>query len=171
MTFEQELYRMRCDRILAKGDAYKERFEQRWAPTCKVKAPKSAAALEKLIVEYIQLKGFEAHKVEVKGTAIDNTKQVTDVLGRRKTIGSVQYIPSGAKKGQADVASTIYGLAVHWEIKFSKSDRQSKDQKLFEQQVKAAGGYYFIVRDTAMFLEKWYRLMDDPRVTLLASME
>jgi hypothetical protein len=137
--------------------------------TLRPKTPKSAAQLERLIVDYINLSGFEAHKTEVKGTFAPTAgpKRIDPKTGKVTNQGT--FIPSGAKKGQADVTSTIYGQRVEWEVKFSKSDRQSVDQKKYEQQIKLAGGFYFIVRTPEDFLQKWTELMDHDRIKLLAS--
>ena len=134
-----------------------------------VKKPTSAAQLEKLIVEFINFSGHQAHKTEVKGTFVPSVgkKLINPMTGEVKNKG--QYIPSGARKGQADVTSTIYGLRVEWEVKFSKGDRQSVHQKKYEDDIVGAGGFYFIVRDVDDFYNKWLKLMDHDKIKLLAS--
>jgi len=96
------------------------------------------------------------------GRPIDNRKQVTDVIGRTKTIGSMTWGKSTATKGSADVHSeinvTINGqkipIAVKWEIKIGR-DRQSNDQKKYESKV----GNYFIIKSFDDFYSKYLEFM------------
>lgn len=164
---------------------YKLRFEKRAKekPNChkratafdmflEVKTPRSAAQFEGLIVEYVNVHDYcEAHKVEVKGTFRKGTKVVADVLGRKKQIGSDMYTKTTAKKGQADVSATIFGLRYEFEVKFSKSDKQRKEQKEFEDDVKKAGGEYFIVRDLDQFAKIFEEILNSDKVKVMREMQ
>jgi len=81
---------------------------------------------------------------------LDNRKTYTDVIGRTKTIGSTKYIPTSGTKGSADISATINGRSVKIEVKW-KADRQSKDQKAYQEQVERAGGVYYIAKDFDSF--------------------
>jgi len=128
---------------------------------------KSAPGVEKNIVEYIQLLGFQAEKINTTGRFLKGSKKVTDVIGRQRMIGSDKYIKGTGTKGSADISSVIHGLSVKIEVKFGK-DRQSKVQKEYEQAVKKAGGFYIIIHDENDFLIKFNELLDHPTIKLLS---
>jgi hypothetical protein len=85
---------------------------------------------------------------------VDGRKQVTDVIGRTKTIGTAKYIPTTGTKGSADISATINGKSVKIEVKIGK-DRQSQDQIQYQQRTEQAGGIYLIAKDFQGFYE-WY---------------
>ena len=70
----------------------------------------------------------------------------------RKVAG--KFVKSAMTKGTADISATIKGLSVKIEVKIGK-DRQSPEQKKYEQDIINAGGYYFIAKDFNLFYE-WY---------------
>jgi len=119
---------------------------------------KTANGLTRCVIEFLMLSGHFAERVNTMGTARDNRKVVTDVLGRKKTIGSIVWTKTNAVKGSADVHSEInvningqkIPIAVKWEIKIGR-DRQSKDQKNYESQV----GNYFIIKTFDDFYQKY----------------
>lgn len=120
----------------------------------------SANSLTKCVIKLIQLTGGQAERISVQGQFVDNRKVVTDVLGFKKTIGSTEYRKSSMTKGSADISASIkpkgynYAASVKIEIKWAK-DRQSIDQKKYEQQIDLAGGVYIIVRTFEEFFN-WY---------------
>jgi len=132
-----------------------------------VKAPKSAAQMEKLIVEFLKLKGHHAQKVTTTGVYRDNRKVVTDAVGFQRTIGSGTWTSGTSTKGAADIQSVIHGISFSIEVKFSKGDRQRPEQKKFEADVKRAGGQYHIVRDLDEFLELYDKIMESDQVKLM----
>jgi hypothetical protein len=88
---------------------------------------------------------------------IDKRKNVTDVVGRTKTIGSMTYIPTSGQRGSADISATIAGVSLKVEVKIGK-DRQSTYQKVYQQQIERSGGVYIIVRSMEDFLNYWDNL-------------
>lgn len=110
------------------------------------------------IQKFCQLKGHAVYIIENRGQRKDNRKVVTDYLGFKKTIGSVEWIGSGMKKGIADLMGGINGKSVSIEVKrkYKKGkDKQSKEQIKIQQQVEADGGVYVIVESFDHFYE-WY---------------
>jgi len=99
------------------------------------------------------LNGGQAERINSTGRYLDKTKTFEDVTGKVRTIGSGQWIPTSGVKGTADVSATIRGRSVKIEVKMK--DKQSDDQKRYQQAVEAAGGVYLIVRSFTEFLE-WY---------------
>ena len=129
----------------------------RFAPSY---SDKTANGLTKCIVSCLKLSGWQAERINTMGRPIDNTRVVTDCIGRKKRIGSVQWIPSGSTPGSADISATVAGRSVKIEVKIG-ADRQSEKQKEYQRKVEAAGGIYIIVRTFDEFLEWYDRFMEE----------
>jgi hypothetical protein len=114
----------------------------------------TANGLTKCILDYLQLCNHQAERINTMGRPIDNRKQVTDVLGRTKTIGTMTWGKSTATKGSADISATILGRSVKIEVKIGR-DRQSDDQKIYQESIERSGGQYWIVKNFADFHEKY----------------
>jgi hypothetical protein len=119
---------------------------------------KTANGLTKCIIDYIKFSGGYAERISVTGRYIDNSKVVEDVIGRKRKIGSGQYIPSSMQKGSADISAVVKSKTVKIEVKIGK-DSQSEDQKKYQSDIERAGGYYIIVRDFADFLTQYESLI------------
>lgn len=115
---------------------------------------RGANALTKCVIDWINFSGGQAERISTTGRPIDNTKIVTDVIGRQRTVGSVEWIKGTGTKGSADISATINGISVKIEIKYGK-DRQSDDQEKYEKAIEKAGGVYLIVRNFDDFVS-WY---------------
>jgi hypothetical protein len=168
MIFKEELERLRTEVLLKRfPDNDAEWCNKFWyASSIKYDKGRSAPKVEKNIVEYLQLLGHQAEKISVTGRSIDNTKKVKDVIGRERMIGSRTYIPSTSTKGSADISATVYGLALKIEVKVGK-DRQSANQKKYEQNINQAGGVYMIAHHEQDFLDKFNEFLLLPQVQLL----
>ena len=88
------------------------------------------------------------------GRMIDKTQRVTDILGRERTIGSMQYIKGTTTNGTADISSIIKGKSVKIEIKIGK-DIQSQAQKQYQKAVEQAGGIYLTTKSFDEFIEQY----------------
>lgn len=113
----------------------------------------SANALTKCVIDFLTYSGFQAERINTMGKRIDNRKQVETVAGKRE-IGSVSWIKGTGTRGSADISAVIKGRAVKIEIKYGK-DRQSTDQKIYQQTIENAGGVYVIVKDFDGFID-WF---------------
>jgi hypothetical protein len=124
-----------------------------------VKIPSDATAngLTRLIIDWVNMSGYHAERINTMGRVIDKRKNVTDVVGRTKTIGSMTYIPTSGQRGSADISATIAGVSLKVEVKIGK-DRQSTYQKVYQQQIERSGGVYIIVRSMEDFLNYWDNL-------------
>jgi hypothetical protein len=120
---------------------------------------KTANGLTKCIIDYLTLLGWQAERINTMGRVIDNRKTITDVLGKRKTIGSTNYIPTTGTKGSADISSTIYGRSVKIEVKMK--DTQSKHQKQYQEMIEKSGGQYWLVRSFDEFYERLNKFTSD----------
>lgn len=113
---------------------------------------------KKRIEAFLNATGNYGAIIENRGQRLDNRKTVTDVIGRQKVIGSVEFIGSGMRKGIADIKATIKGRAIDIELKRvykNGKDRQSDDQKKEQQRIENAGGQYWIVKDFQDFYDKY----------------
>lgn len=110
----------------------------------------STNGLTKCVIDFLNYSGHQAERISTTGRWI---------VEKNNPKGGY-YIPGTGTKGSADISATIkpkcfkFGISVKIEIKFKK-DRQSEDQKKYEQQIESAGGIYLIVRDFDEFVE-WY---------------
>jgi len=111
-------------------------------------------ALTKCVIAWINFSGGQAERISTTGRPIDKTQTSTDVIGRQRTIGSIEWIPGTGTKGSADISATINGRSIKIEIKYGK-DTQGDDQKKYEQDITKAGGVYLIVRNMDSFID-WH---------------
>ncbi len=121
---------------------------------CKPIKANSANELTNAVIKFIRLTGGQAERISVTGRTINTRKTYTDILGHRKQIGSVKYIPSAMSKGSADISATIQGKSIKIEIKWGH-DRQSQAQAKYQAEIEKAGGIYLIVHTFDEFYE-WY---------------
>jgi hypothetical protein len=132
-------------------------------PKYAISAPKyddkTANGLTKCIIEFLQLSNHQAERINTMGRPIDNRKQVTDVIGRTKTIGSMTWGKSTATKGSADISATIQGRSVKIEVKIG-ADRQSQYQKIYQENIEKSGGQYWIAKNFDDFIKKYDDFLD-----------
>lgn len=101
--------------------------------------------LTKCVIDFIKANGFHAERVSNQGQYRDNSKIVTDVLGRKRKIGSGTWTKGQGINGTADIHSIIKSKPVMIEIKFG-NDRQSKAQKEYQKFIESSGGIYLVVK-------------------------
>jgi hypothetical protein len=92
----------------------------------------SANSLTRCITDYIKISNGFASRVNVSGTWRP---------------GLNKYTYSTTRRGLSDIVGTWQGLSLYIEVKASKGDRQSDDQRKVEQEVTAAGAYYYLAHD------------------------
>ena len=119
---------------------------------------KTSNGLTKCIIDWLKFSGWQAERISVQGRYVDESKVVTDVIGRKMKIGSGKFIPSSMQKGSADISATIRGKSVKIEVKIGR-DRQSQEQLEYQRQVEQAGGVYFIAVSFEDFLNKYNQLI------------
>ncbi len=125
----------------------------KYAPKAKYRDD-TANGLTLCILDYIRLHGGQAERINTTGVPIDRRREVTDIMGHRRTIGGIEWRKGGGTVGSADISATIRGRSVKIEVKIGK-DKQSEAQKAYQHEVETAGGLYFIAKDFTMFVE-WY---------------
>lgn len=118
---------------------------------------RTANGLTRCIIDFLNFSGHQAERTNCIGKMIDDTKIMTDILGDRRSIGSIKWLPTSGQKGTADISATIWGKSVKIEVKMK--DRQSENQKRYQEQVERAGGLYWIVRSFDEFLSFYNELV------------
>ena len=129
---------------------------------------KTANALTKCVIDFLNLSGHQAERISSMGRMIDKTKVVKDVLGRERKIGSMQYIKGTSTNGTADISSIINGKSVKIEIKIG-ADRQSQAQKQYQTATEKAGGIYLITTNFDEFMEQYKGLSADAKLRIVAT--
>ena len=115
---------------------------------------KTANGLTKCVIDFLNLSGHQAERISSMGRMIDKSQRVTDILGRERTIGSMQYIKGTSTNGTADISSIINGLSIKIEIKIG-ADKQSQAQKIYQQATENSGGIYLITKTFDEFMEQY----------------
>ena len=160
----------------------KRLIELQWALDCsKTRLPaeyvpkpefedKTANGLTKCVIAWLKLNGHQAERISNTGRWIDNSKIVTDYLGRKRKLGTGKYIKGSGTNGTADVSSTIsvsmpgiptkLGLSVKFEIKVGR-DRQSEAQKDYQKDIEMASGQYYIVRSFDEFMNIYDKIINN----------
>ena len=129
------------------------------ARSCRKYSDKTANQLTRAIIDFLRFSGWQAERINCIGRPLDNTKVVTDVTGSMRRIGSVKWLPTSGQKGTSDISATIRGRSVKIEVKMK--DKQSDDQKAYQQAVERAGGIYLIIRSFEEFI-RYYDNIEAP---------
>jgi len=126
---------------------------EEWLPRPRF-SDKTANKLTSCIISFLRCSGNQAERISVTGRPVDNRKTYTDVLGHKRQIGCLQWIPTRMQRGSADISATIKGRSVKIEVKVGR-DYQRQAQIAYQRDVEAAGGVYFIATNFQEFYE-WY---------------
>jgi len=111
----------------------------------------TANELTKTIVKFITYIGGQAERISNQGQYRDNTKVVTDVLGRNRTIGSGKWTKGSGTNGTADISAIFRGKTFKIEVKIGK-DKMSQAQIRYKADVERAGGYYMLAKNFDDFI-------------------
>jgi hypothetical protein len=104
--------------------------------------------LTKCVIDYIELRGYQAERINSTGAIKDKRQTSTDVLGNIRSVGSIEWTKSTSQTGTSDISATIQGRSVKIEIKCKATgdNYQSEGQKVYQKQIEQAGGTYLLVR-------------------------
>ena len=116
----------------------------------------TANGLTRCIIDFITFSGWQAERISNTGRMIDRRRMYTDVLGRKKQIGNMEWAKGSGTAGTADISATIAGISVKIEVKVGR-DRQSTAQTSYQKKIEASGGIYLIATNMQDFIE-WYYL-------------
>lgn len=103
---------------------------------------KASNTLTRQIIAFIRSHGGQAERISI--------------MGRQERRGNgLVWTKSHMTIGTADISATIQGRSVKIEVKIGR-DRQSEEQRLYQRDIEAAGGLYYIARDFDSFVA-WYQ--------------
>lgn len=124
---------------------------------------KTANGLTKAVIRWIEIHGGQAERISVQGTYVKGKTVNKGFYGATQIQG--KYIPSQMVKGASDISAIIKsnkGTIIPWkiEIKIGK-DKQSDNQKKYQETIEKSGGVYDIVRSLDEFVEKYNCLIEN----------
>jgi hypothetical protein len=117
----------------------------------------STNALTRCVVDFLNYSGHFAERINSMGRFISGVK-IDEGHAKYQTNG--KYIKGTGTNGTSDISAKIklpnhkFAIPVSIEIKFGK-DRQSSDQKKYEQDMNNVGAVYVIVKTFDGFMD-WY---------------
>jgi hypothetical protein len=117
---------------------------------------KKANGLTKCIIDWLRFNGWHAERINTMGVPVDKREIVTDVIGRQRTIGSLEWRRTNSTRGSSDIHATRHGQSLYVEVKIG-TDRQSPAQKDFQWSVERAGATYWIAKDFLTFYETYQK--------------
>lgn len=117
---------------------------------------KKANGLTRCIIDYIHFIGGQAERISVTGRYVDNSKIVTDVIGRQRKIGSGKWIKSSMTKGSADISAIYQGRTFKIEVKIGR-DKLSPEQTRYKRNIEKAGGVYIVARTWEQFYNEFQK--------------
>ena len=126
-------------------------------PVIRQYSDRTANGLTRCIIDFIRFSGGHAERINNTGRPVDHRRIVTDVMGYRRVIGSMKWIPGTGTRGTADISAIYLGKSVKIEVKIDR-DRQSASQKEYQQSIGASGGIYLIARSFNEFYQDWQGL-------------
>lgn len=117
---------------------------------------RKANGLTNAIIKFLTWQGHYANRINTMGRP--RVEKVQMFGGR--TFEKLTWQKGTTKRGTGDIDSIIQGKPVKWEVKIN-SDRQSDHQKLEQDRITSAGGYYFIVKTIDHFFMYYDELLGD----------
>lgn len=139
-------------------EALKEKyptFPEKYLPVTKY-TDKTANGLTKCIIDYIIFKGGFAERISNTGRYVQG-ETYTDVLDRTRVLPG-KYIKGSGTNGTADISAIFKGINLRIEVKIGK-DRQSEDQKKYQESIERSGGIYMIAKDFKGFKEEFNQVI------------
>jgi hypothetical protein len=139
-----------CEYTEAKAPGF---FKMSGGYGMKVTYPKvtSANGLRKAIINFMIWNGHHLEATNTMGRPIDKRETYTDIIGRTRVIGSLEWqkgsgtVGSSDAKGHLNIKGRDYAIPLYVEIKWNK-DTQSDPQKDYEQIINNTGGIYVIAK-------------------------
>lgn len=117
-----------------------------------------AKGLKEICCNFCKWTGHHLEPTNNVGIPIDNRRILTDIVGRQKQIGSLEWQRSGMTRGTTDCKGHIkptrnkYPVPIYIEIK-AGSDYMREDQKAYKEMVTNTGAFHCIVKIPEDFFE------------------
>lgn len=123
----------------------------------RVFSDKTPNELTKCVFDFLKLKGHFCEQTNKVGRVVDNLRQVTDVLGNSRLIGSIHRVYSSEIKSRCQLKAVICSKSISIEVKGGEFfENQSQSQRTSQIEVEKSGGIYITVPDFEYFLT-WYK--------------
>ena len=143
-------------------DKYPVAFEASGGMTMKVDYPpvRSTNGLTRAVINFLLWNGHHAERINNMGIPVDKREIYTDVLGRKRQIGSLEWRKGTGTNGTADVHADIvhkdyrFPIPVKLETKWAK-DTQRDEQIKYQEIIEGKKGVYVIVKNIDQFF-LWY---------------
>lgn len=119
---------------------------------------KSANGLTKCIIDWLQLNGHQAERINTMGVARVE-KGIKDEVFNRGTPQKITWTKGNGTKGSADISAVVRGISLKIEVKIG-NDRISKHQEKYADSIRKSGGVYFIAKDFNSFYDFYLKLME-----------
>jgi hypothetical protein len=120
-------------------------------PSPKRYSDKTTGELTRCVMDYLELRGGYAVRINVQGQA-----RVEKIQTAAGTLSKINYTKSTTTKGTADLHATYEGKHISIEIKNRNTrDRMSPEQKEVQARVEQAGGIYYVCTCFDEFY-KWF---------------
>lgn len=107
----------------------------------------TANELTRSIIAFMEVMGGQAERISNTGRQITNGNRTKWVYGT-------------GKNGTADLSAIWRGRSIKIEVKATKGEKQSEDQKKYQQAIEQAGGIYIIARSFEGFLFEFSKVVE-----------
>lgn len=93
--------------------------------------------------------------------AIDGSAERINSMGRQITTqGKTKWVYGTGKNGTADISATWAGKSIKIEVKATKGEKQSENQKRYQESIERAGGIYLIARNMDGFVFQFFKAVE-----------
>ena len=128
---------------------------------------KTANGLTRMIIDWITWNGGQAERINTMGRYVAPQTIFNEVLGKEQTVGKGSWIKGTGTRGSADISAVVpisinnrtVGLTFKIEVKIGK-DRQSKEQKKYQEDIEKNGGIYMIAKNFDQWLCDFEKIVD-----------
>ena len=150
--FDGELTDTQAIKLLKEAVKARRQVQRPCIPEYAIVTPnytdKTANGLTRCITDFLNSQdGCHAERISNEG------------IFRKDKNGTAFRATSSMQNGTADISATIHGRSVKIEVKIG-NDKQSQDQKEYQNQIENAKGYYLIIKDFETFLTWFLDKMD-----------
>lgn len=107
----------------------------------------TANELTRAIITFIQIIGGQAERINSMGRQITSNRKSVWVYGT-------------GTNGTADISATWRGKSIKIEVKATKGEKQSENQKKYQRTIEQSGGIYILARSFDGFLYQFNKVVE-----------
>jgi hypothetical protein len=132
--------------------------------TMRVTYPKvtSSNGLRRAIINFMGWEGHHLEATNTMGRPIDKRETYTDIIGRTRIIGSLEWQKGSGRVGSSDAKGHInhanhkYGIPLYVEIKYGK-DTLKNEQIKYGEDITKTKGVYVVIKN----IDQWFAFYDE----------